>query len=84
MFKSLISCQGYFANIVQSKLPQLTVLAVVIYIQLTYLSTGYFQIIMDRSEVKKINIAYLSIGFKPNLICLFALLDYNFRKIRSF
>ena len=26
MFNGLVSCQGYFANIVQSKLPQLTVL----------------------------------------------------------
>ena len=28
-FKCLVSCQGYFANIVTSKLPQLTVLAFV-------------------------------------------------------
>ena len=31
MFKRLVSCQGNFANIVTSKLPQLTVLAVGIY-----------------------------------------------------
>jgi hypothetical protein len=31
MFKCLVSCQGNFANIVTSKLPQLTMLGVVIY-----------------------------------------------------
>jgi hypothetical protein len=30
MFKCLITCQGYFANIVTSKLPQLTVLGIVL------------------------------------------------------
>ena len=37
MLKCLISCQGYFANIVTSKLPQLTVLGV----GLGYMSANY-------------------------------------------